>query len=67
VVEVLRSGAFDDDDATLSRKAFRDRFCVLDDGLASERVVRRVFLGEQLWPIPRQRRHSTPTAVSSGW
>jgi CDP-glycerol glycerophosphotransferase len=29
------------------RSAFRERFCSLEDGCASERVVRRVFLGER--------------------
>lgn len=29
------------------RKAFRERFCDYDDGRAAERVVRRVFLGEE--------------------
>ncbi|WP_155368924.1 bifunctional glycosyltransferase/CDP-glycerol:glycerophosphate glycerophosphotransferase [Catellatospora vulcania] len=35
------------------RQAFRDRFCAWEDGHAAERVVRRVFLGEQVTP-PRQ-------------
>ncbi|MFC7243414.1 CDP-glycerol glycerophosphotransferase family protein [Catellatospora aurea] len=32
------------------RRAFRERFCAWDDGHAAERVVRRVFLGEQVTP-----------------
>ncbi|GIF99568.1 bifunctional glycosyltransferase/CDP-glycerol:glycerophosphate glycerophosphotransferase [Catellatospora citrea] len=32
------------------RAAFRDRFCAWEDGHAAERVVRRVFLGEQVTP-----------------
>jgi CDP-glycerol glycerophosphotransferase len=39
VVEVLRSGRQD----APARAAFRERFCSLEDGGASERVVRRVF------------------------
>lgn len=33
--------------AGAARAAFRERFCVWEDGHAAERVVRRVFLGEQ--------------------
>ena len=33
------------DDA--ARRAFRERFCYLDDGGAAERVVRRVFLDQR--------------------
>jgi CDP-glycerol glycerophosphotransferase len=35
------------DEARAARAAFRERFCALDDGRASERVVRRVWLGER--------------------
>jgi CDP-glycerol glycerophosphotransferase (TagB/SpsB family) len=48
VVEALRSGAADGDDARRARAAFRARFCALEDGRAAERVVRRVWLGEEL-------------------
>ena len=48
LVEIFRSGAFRDDAATEIRRVFRDRFCYHDDGLASERVVRRVFLNDRL-------------------
>ncbi len=34
------------------RAAFRQRFCQFDDGLAAERVVRRIFLGEPPETIP---------------
>ncbi|MFE9606955.1 CDP-glycerol glycerophosphotransferase family protein [Streptomyces sp. NPDC006012] len=34
------------------RAAFRERFCQFDDGLAAERVVRRVLLGEAPEAIP---------------
>ncbi|MEV0456782.1 CDP-glycerol glycerophosphotransferase family protein [Catellatospora methionotrophica] len=42
------SGAVDGEDAQRRRAAFRERFCALEDGRASERVVRRVLLGEQV-------------------
>jgi CDP-glycerol glycerophosphotransferase len=51
VVEALRSGTADGDGA---RAAFRARFCALEDGRAAERVVRRVWLGEEL-PAPGAR------------
>jgi CDP-glycerol glycerophosphotransferase len=48
LVEIFRSGAYQDDAATKIRRAFRERFCYLDDGHAAERVVRRVFLDDHL-------------------
>jgi CDP-glycerol glycerophosphotransferase len=47
LVEAFRSGAIADERATRLRAAFRARYCSLDDGHASERVVRRVWLGER--------------------
>jgi CDP-glycerol glycerophosphotransferase len=47
LVEAFRSGAIADENATRLRAAFRARYCSLDDGHASERVVRRVWLGER--------------------
>ncbi|MFF1644772.1 CDP-glycerol glycerophosphotransferase family protein [Streptomyces sp. NPDC058240] len=47
------------------RAAFRARFCPYDDGLAAERVVRRVFLGDtavQPPAIPPERRRPAPAA-----
>ncbi|MFG1805833.1 CDP-glycerol glycerophosphotransferase family protein [Streptomyces sp. NPDC049040] len=46
LAEVFRGGAWSDGTAAALRAAFRERFCGYDDGLAAERVVRRVFLGE---------------------
>ncbi|GAA3238880.1 bifunctional glycosyltransferase family 2 protein/CDP-glycerol:glycerophosphate glycerophosphotransferase [Actinocorallia longicatena] len=48
LVETFRTGAFGGDAAAKLRGAFRAKFCVWEDGHAAERVVRRVFLGEQL-------------------
>jgi CDP-glycerol glycerophosphotransferase len=47
LVDALRSGRVDDDEARRLRAAFRARFCSLEDGRAAERVVRRVWLGER--------------------
>ncbi|MFI9027325.1 CDP-glycerol glycerophosphotransferase family protein [Streptomyces sp. NPDC053560] len=52
VADVFRSGRWADERSAELRAAFRDRFCPYDDGFAAERVVRRVFLGEdELLPV----------------
>jgi CDP-glycerol glycerophosphotransferase (TagB/SpsB family)/glycosyltransferase involved in cell wall biosynthesis len=63
LVELLRSGAYADEEAAAYRQAFRRRFCEFDDGRAAERVVRRVFLGDdaQLPFIPFGERPHAPT------
>jgi CDP-glycerol glycerophosphotransferase len=51
VADAIRAG----DPVPDARSAFRARFCSLDDGRASERVVRRVWFGEQVAaerPVP---------------
>jgi CDP-glycerol glycerophosphotransferase len=48
LVDAFRGGGVWGPAATAARAAFRDRFCVHRDGRSSERVVRRVFLGEPL-------------------
>ncbi|AWN27531.1 bifunctional glycosyltransferase/CDP-glycerol:glycerophosphate glycerophosphotransferase [Streptomyces sp. NEAU-S7GS2] len=52
LIEAFRSGRWDDEAATGLRAAFRARFCPWDDGHAAERVVRRVFLGQEATPEP---------------
>ncbi|MFG2404084.1 CDP-glycerol glycerophosphotransferase family protein [Streptomyces brevispora] len=49
------------------RKAFRERYCDFDDGRAAERVVRRVFLGEQtLLPVvPLAERTPAPSPAEA--
>lgn len=47
LVEAFRSGAVWGEEAARLRAAFRARFASLDDGRASERVVRRVWLSGQ--------------------
>ncbi|MEA2468714.1 MAG: CDP-glycerol glycerophosphotransferase, partial [Thermoleophilaceae bacterium] len=44
VVDAVRRGDFE----PAARAAFRARFCALEDGNASERVVRRVWFGERV-------------------
>ncbi|WP_340556820.1 bifunctional glycosyltransferase/CDP-glycerol:glycerophosphate glycerophosphotransferase [Streptomyces sp. GSL17-111] len=69
---LLLSGAWDTEETTALRAAFRERFCEFDDGRAAERVVRRVFLGEGPDAVPviplRERRAvpSPPEALAAG-
>ncbi|MGC4943673.1 bifunctional glycosyltransferase/CDP-glycerol:glycerophosphate glycerophosphotransferase [Kribbella sp. DT2] len=50
--DALQTGRFAAAEAAKHRQLFRERFCEYDDGLAAERVVRRVFLDEtELPPI----------------
>ncbi|MGX2997258.1 bifunctional glycosyltransferase/CDP-glycerol:glycerophosphate glycerophosphotransferase [Streptomyces sp. JNUCC 64] len=51
LVELLRTDAWRGAEAAKLRAAFRERFCEFDDGRAAERVVRRVFLGDET-PVP---------------
>jgi CDP-glycerol glycerophosphotransferase len=55
LVAAFRTGAVGDEVAAKARARFRERFCSLEDGHAAERVVRRVFLGEEL-PAPADRK-----------
>ncbi|MEU3901267.1 CDP-glycerol glycerophosphotransferase family protein [Streptomyces sp. NPDC045251] len=52
LAEILTTGAWRDERAAKARAAFRRRFCEYDDGRAAERVVRRVFLGEDERTLP---------------
>jgi len=51
LVQAFRSGAVRGLEASAARARFRERFCEFDDGMAAERVVRRVFLGEIVPPV----------------
>ncbi|MDT0414347.1 CDP-glycerol glycerophosphotransferase family protein [Streptomyces sp. DSM 41982] len=46
LLDVLAGGAWRGAEADRRRAAFRRRFCDFDDGRAAERVVRKVFLGD---------------------
>ncbi|MET7297014.1 CDP-glycerol glycerophosphotransferase family protein [Streptomyces griseoloalbus] len=50
---ILTTDAWHDESAAKARAAFRRRFCEYDDGRAAERVVRRVFLGQDEASLPR--------------
>nr|WP_030418499.1 CDP-glycerol glycerophosphotransferase family protein [Streptomyces sp. NRRL F-5065] len=52
LTELLAGDAWRDERAEKRRAAFRRRFCEFDDGRAAERVVRRVFLGEDEASLP---------------
>jgi CDP-glycerol glycerophosphotransferase len=47
LAEAFLSGEAWGEAAAKARQEFRSRYCYLDDGKASERVIRRVFLGEK--------------------
>ncbi|MER7899099.1 CDP-glycerol glycerophosphotransferase family protein [Streptomyces sp. NPDC096046] len=52
LTEILTTEAWRDEGATKTRAVFRRRFCEYDDGRAAERVVRRVFLGQDERELP---------------
>ncbi|MEU1370526.1 bifunctional glycosyltransferase family 2 protein/CDP-glycerol:glycerophosphate glycerophosphotransferase [Streptomyces sp. NPDC005803] len=62
LIDAFRSGRWHGPEATALRRAFRARFCQYDDGHAAERVVRRVFLGQDPHPaiVPLDRRTPAP-------
>ncbi|MEU1934087.1 CDP-glycerol glycerophosphotransferase family protein [Streptomyces coeruleorubidus] len=52
LTEILATEAWRDEGAAKARALFRRRFCEYDDGRAAERVVRRVFLGQDERSLP---------------
>ncbi|MEU4659668.1 CDP-glycerol glycerophosphotransferase family protein, partial [Streptomyces sp. NPDC023723] len=52
LTEILTTDAWRDERAAKARSVFRQRFCEYDDGRAAERVVRRVFLGQDEASLP---------------
>jgi hypothetical protein len=67
VAAVLEDGSYVGPEAGRARRAFRDRFCELDDGRAAERVVRKVFLGEDPEPpVPLEQRMPAPSPYWAG-
>ncbi|MEV5544684.1 CDP-glycerol glycerophosphotransferase family protein [Streptomyces sp. NPDC052309] len=67
LLRLLASGEYDNPETAERRDAFRRRFCEFDDGHAAERVVRRVFLGEQtpLPVVPFDERPHAPTPAQA--
>jgi CDP-glycerol glycerophosphotransferase len=55
LLEGFRSGEVWGEQAAKARAEFRRKFCEFDDGRASERVVRRVLLGEKVTPADEAR------------
>ncbi|MFD7249112.1 CDP-glycerol glycerophosphotransferase family protein [Streptomyces sp. NPDC059895] len=51
LARLFASGSWRDEESARLRAAFRERFCVFDDGRAAERVVRTLLLGE---PMPQR-------------
>ncbi|MEV1020904.1 bifunctional glycosyltransferase family 2 protein/CDP-glycerol:glycerophosphate glycerophosphotransferase [Streptomyces sp. NPDC050264] len=52
LVDIFATGHWRGSRSAQLRAAFRERFCVYDDGRAGERVVRRLVLGEAVGPVP---------------
>ncbi|MFE9097686.1 CDP-glycerol glycerophosphotransferase family protein [Streptomyces sp. NPDC007264] len=66
LIRLLVSNEYAGHDAAKRRDAFRRRFCEFDDGHAAERVVRRVFLGEEILPVvPFSERSHAPTPAQA--
>ncbi|MEW2417792.1 bifunctional glycosyltransferase family 2 protein/CDP-glycerol:glycerophosphate glycerophosphotransferase [Streptomyces sp. NPDC046866] len=68
LVDIFATGHWRGSRSAQLRAAFRARFCTHDDGLAAERVVRRVFLGQpSLVPpvVPLHERRPAPAAGSA--
>jgi CDP-glycerol glycerophosphotransferase len=55
LIDTFRSGVYRSDPAGKARAEFRRRFCRFDDGHAAERVVRKVFRGEEPTQHPEQK------------
>ncbi|MFJ2057518.1 CDP-glycerol glycerophosphotransferase family protein [Streptomyces sp. NPDC087908] len=70
LIEAFRGGAWEGEPAAALRQAFRERFCSWDDGFAAERVVRRVFLGEErprpaVVPVPERTPAPSPRVAEA--
>jgi CDP-glycerol glycerophosphotransferase len=55
LIETFRGGAYRSDPAGKAHAEFRRRFCRFDDGRAAERVVRKIFRGEEPTLNPEQK------------
>ncbi|MEU8589738.1 bifunctional glycosyltransferase family 2 protein/CDP-glycerol:glycerophosphate glycerophosphotransferase [Streptomyces sp. NPDC048664] len=68
LVDIFTTGHWRGSRSAQRRRAFRERFCPYDDGLAAERIARRVVFGEDTWlppVIPLSGRHPVPSAASA--
>ncbi|NUP23481.1 MAG: bifunctional glycosyltransferase family 2 protein/CDP-glycerol:glycerophosphate glycerophosphotransferase [Streptomyces sp.] len=59
---LFASGTWQDEESLRARQGFRRRFCEFDDGLAAERVVRTLMLGE---PMPGSAAATVPAPASA--
>jgi CDP-glycerol glycerophosphotransferase (TagB/SpsB family)/glycosyltransferase involved in cell wall biosynthesis len=66
LAKVLTSGEYDGPESITARAAFREEFCQFDDGIAAERVVRALILGQPLLPVtPLAQRTSPPRPAAA--
>ncbi|MGQ4484876.1 CDP-glycerol glycerophosphotransferase family protein [Streptomyces sp. SAS_281] len=69
LTEILGSKEWCDEKAAALRAVFRERYCDYDDGRAAERVVRKVFLGEEtllpVVPLAERTPAPSPAEVSA--
>ncbi|MGW6095623.1 bifunctional glycosyltransferase/CDP-glycerol:glycerophosphate glycerophosphotransferase [Streptomyces sp. NPDC055157] len=67
LTEILGSGEWQSERSATFRSRFRERYCDYDDGHAAERVVRKVFLGEEsLLPVvPLAERKPAPSPAQA--
>jgi CDP-glycerol glycerophosphotransferase len=64
LVDAFRSGAVFGEEAARLRARFRAKFCALEDGRASERVVRKVWLGNgEAAPVSQERTEASTLAA----
>ncbi|MFG2885395.1 CDP-glycerol glycerophosphotransferase family protein [Streptomyces sp. NPDC048297] len=66
LIDIFATGHWRGSRSAQLRTAFRERFCPYDDGLAAERVVRHVVLGQSAGLpafVPLTERHPVPSAV----
>lgn len=63
LARVLRDREFESSESLELLRMFRNRFCEYDDGRATERVIRRVFLGES--PEGSASRFGPPLALAT--
>ncbi|MDG9692866.1 CDP-glycerol glycerophosphotransferase family protein [Streptomyces sp. DH17] len=69
--DIFVSGAWKDGRSDTLRDAFRRKFCEYDDGMAAERVIRQIILGEPaenlpVVPLDERTPAPSPTAVRTG-
>ncbi|MGW2419342.1 bifunctional glycosyltransferase/CDP-glycerol:glycerophosphate glycerophosphotransferase [Streptomyces sp. NPDC001709] len=66
LIDIFATGHWRGSRSTQLRAAFRERFCLYDDGRAAERVVRHLVRGQQGLPpvVPLEKREPVPSACA---